>query len=91
MPVMTEHQTESRIAVGAIVAFDSIREPGTYVCNWSGYLIRVPGEGFTPARQAMLNIIGPQPLFVTKISENPYVSVSEARRLVESLGLKANF
>ena len=79
------------IGIGASVPFNVIYEPGTYVCNWSGHLLRVPGEGLPSGRQPPLNIVGPEPLFVTKISENPYVDVRSARRLARRLALGVNF
>jgi hypothetical protein len=91
MPSVMENATRSGITVGASVPFDSIDDPGTYVCNWSGHLLRVPGEGLAAARHPTMNIIGPQPLFVTKISDNPYAAVNLARGLAGKLGLKANF
>ena len=80
-----------KVAVGASIPFDVIGEPGTYVCNWSGHLLRVPGAGLEAARQAPMNLVGPEPLFATKISYNPYVAVSEARQLATELSLTANF
>jgi hypothetical protein len=74
---------------GVSIPFDSIRSPGTYVCNWSGHLLRVPHSALVP--DAVLNIVGPEPLFVTKISDDPAVPLSQARQVALELNLTVNF
>jgi len=54
---------------GTIIPFDSIQQPGCYVCNWSGHLLRVPEDGVAAGRSPLVNIIGTDPLFVTMLSE----------------------
>ncbi len=76
---------------GTCVPFDSIQEPGCYICNWNGHLVRIPEDGVTPGRSPMINIIGAEPLYVTKISENPYVTVTKARLLASNFDLPVNF
>ena len=76
---------------GTIFAFENIAEPGAYICNWSGHLLRVPEDGVAPGRSPMLNIIGPEPLYVTKISDNPYITVTKARILASNWDLSVNF
>ncbi len=76
---------------GANIPFDSINEPGAYVCNWSGHLLRVPQDGIAPGRSPMLNLIGTEPLFVTKISTDPYVPITKARLLASNWDVQVNF
>lgn len=76
---------------GTTVAFDSIQEPGAYICRWSGHLLRVPDDGIAPGRSPLLNMIGCEPLFVTKISENPFVAVTKARLMASNYDLPVNF
>ena len=76
---------------GTCVAFDSIQEPGCYICNWNGHLVRIPEDGVTPGRSPMISIIGAEPLYVTKISENPFVTVTKARLLASNFDLPVNF
>ena len=76
---------------GTTIVFDSIQEPGAYICNWSGHLLRIPDDGVNPGRSPMVNIIGSEPLFVTKICDNPWVSVSKARLLAANFDLFVNF
>lgn len=76
---------------GTCVPFDSVQEPGAYICNWSGHLVRIPEDGVTLGRSPMINIVGAEPLFVTKISENPFVTVTKARLLAANFDLPVNF
>lgn len=76
---------------GQVLPFGSICEPGTYVCNWSGHLMRVPEDAVTPGRSPTINIVGPTELFVTKISDNPFVPVTKARLLACNLDVAVNF
>jgi hypothetical protein len=78
-------------AVGARVPFDAAHDPGAYVCNWSGHLLRVAVTDPRRPRPAQLNLVGPEPLFVTKISDNPLVPVRQARSLAAGLALDVNF
>ncbi len=79
------------IAIGATVPFDAVDDSGTYICNWSGHLLRVPGAGLMSGRQPSFNIVGAEPLLVTKISDNAYISVNQARGEAGKLGLEVNF
>ncbi len=76
---------------GTQFAFDSINEPGAYVCNWSGHLLRIPGDGVTPGRSPVINMVGVEPLFTTKISENPFVTITKARLLASNFDLPVCF
>lgn len=78
-------------SVGTTVPFDAINEPGAYVCNWSGHLVRVPEDGVAPGRSPLINIIGAEPLTVTKISENPYITITKAKLLASNFDLAVNF
>jgi len=76
---------------GTVVPFASINEPGCYVCNWSGHLVRVPEDGIAPGRSPLINIVGPDQLFVTKISDNPYIPLTKARMLAANFDVATNF
>lgn len=83
--------TYASTAAGTTVPFEGINTPGAYICNWSGHLLRVPEDGVTPGRSPMLNIIGSEPLTVTKISENPYITITKAKLLASNFDLSVNF
>jgi len=76
---------------GAAVPFDTITSSGAYVCNWSGHLLRVPEHSLLPGGPLGLNIVGGEPLTVTKISDNPDVPLGAARGLAASYGLQIGF
>ncbi|MHC4695373.1 MAG: hypothetical protein ACYTFA_01375 [Planctomycetota bacterium] len=76
---------------GTRVCFDQISEPGCYICNWSGHLMRVPPDGIAPGRSPLLNMVGCQPLYVTKVCDNPYITVTKARMLAADYDLSVNF
>ena len=76
---------------GTTWRFDAINEPGTYVCNWSGHLMRVPEDGVSSGRSPLINIVGTEPLMVTKISDNPYITLTKAKLLASNFDLNVNF
>lgn len=76
---------------GQTIPFETINEPGCYICNWSGHLLRVPDDGVAPGRSPLVNIIGNEPLFVTKLSTDPYIPVTKARLLASNLDVWVNF
>ncbi len=77
--------------IGQVVPFESISEPGTYVCNWSGHLLRVPDDAVTPGRSPLINIVGCEQLFVTKIADNPFMTVTKCRLIACNLDVAVNF
>ncbi len=76
---------------GTVTPFENSNDPGAYVCNWSGHLMRVPEDGVLPGRPPLINIVGRKPLTVTKISENAFVTVTKARLLASNLDIDVNF
>ncbi len=76
---------------GSTISFDQINEPGTYVCNWSGHLLRVPEDGVKPGRSPLLEIVGNEPLFATKVAANPYITLTKARMIAANLDLPVGF
>jgi hypothetical protein len=73
------------------VTLDSIASPGAYICNWSGHLLRIPPLVLRPEGAPLLNIVGSEPLTVTKISDDPDVPLAEARGLACGYGLAVGF
>ena len=77
--------------VGNTYAFDQVDEPGAYVCNWSGHLLRLPEDAVAAGRSPLLEIIAQDELQVTKISENPFVQLTKARMIASDLDLAVKF
>ncbi len=82
---------ENRAGTGSQIPFDCIREPGTYISNWTGHLIRVPEDALQLGRSPLIEIRGKEPLFVTKLSDDPFLSLSKARMLAADLDIAVNF
>ena len=82
---------DQNTSMGTRVNFDCIQEPGCYVCNWSGHLLRVPEDGVAPGRSPLVNIIGTEPLYVTKISDNPFIPLTKARMVACNWDINVNF
>jgi hypothetical protein len=76
---------------GAEIPFDAITAAGAYVCNWSGHLLRVPTDSLLPEGSLALNMVGGEPLTVTKISDDPDVPLPAARGLAQSYGVSTGF
>ncbi len=87
----TNYTTFNTKSIGTTIPFDAINEPGAYICNWSGHLLRVPEDGVTPGRSPMINIVGTDSLTVTKISENPYITLTKAKLVASNFDLAVNF
>jgi len=87
----TFSETYAAANVGTTVPFDAINEPGAYVCNWSGHLLRVPEDGVQQGRSPLVNIVGNEPLTVTKISNNPFITITKAKLIASNLDLGVNF
>ncbi len=77
--------------VGNSLPFDQIDDPGTYVCNWSGHLLRVPEDGTKAGRSPVLEIRGKEQLYVTKLSRDPFIALTKARMVASDLDLSVNF
>ncbi len=76
---------------GSQIPFDGIHDPGCYVSNWCGHLLRIPEDALKPGRSPVMTIRGLKPLFVTKICHDPYVPVSKARMLAADCDAAVNF
>lgn len=87
---VTKHEQESR-GIGMQLAFEKINEPGCYVCNWSGHLLRVPEDSIKPGRSPLISITACETPYVTKISENPFQALSAARKVAADFDLAVNF
>ena len=76
---------------GAQIPFESLKEPGVYLSNWSGHLIRVPEDALKAGRSPVIEIKGKELMFVTKLSEDPFLTLTKARMLAADLDLPVNF
>lgn len=69
-----------------------ISEPGAYICHWNGDLLRVTDEVVPEELSQGLQFDeGDEPCYVTRISDNPYVPISEARLTAANLDVDIRF
>ena len=61
------------------------------MCNWSGHLIRLPEDAVMPGRSPVLEIRAREPLYVTKISDDPFVPLTKARMVASDLDRLVDF
>lgn len=83
--------SQTTLGAGQCLPFDQINEPGAYVFNWSGHLLRVPEDGVKPGRSPVVELIGKEQLYVTKVSDNPYIPATKARMIASNFDLAVNF
>ncbi len=83
----SEHST----SVGTTIPYESVQDPGCYICNWSGHLLRVPEDGVAPGRSPLISIVGSDPLFLTKISDNPFITLTKAKMIAANIDCNVNF
>lgn len=69
--------------------FDQIDAPGTYVENRFGTIFRMPADALpAPRRRKRRHGIVCHELWtVTRLSDDPFIPMSQARRLATALGL----
>ena len=90
-PTQCNPTKESTTNFGTTIPFESIQDPGCYICHWSGHLLRVPEDGVAAGRSPLINLIGNETLWVTKISDNPYIPVTKARMVASNLDCNVSF
>jgi len=71
--------------------FRRISEPGCFVINHTGDLLRVPDDAVELGRSPTIDIVSKNDWTVTKISNDPYMPLRSARMLAADLDLFINF
>ena len=71
--------------------FRRIGEPGLFVVNHTGDLLRVPEDAVELGRSPTIDIVSKNDWLVTKISNDPYLPLRTARMLAADLDLYINF
>ena len=82
---------QSTQGIGVAYTLDALGGAGTYVCNGSGHLLRVSSEDAGHDRYASVREGPPELRKVTKISADPRLSRSLARKLAGRFGLHTSF
>jgi hypothetical protein len=76
---------------GTQFPFSNLSDPGTYFCNWSGHLLRVPKDAVRQGRSPVIEILGTETLYVTKLSDDAFIPVTKARMIAADLDHAVNF
>ncbi len=68
-----------------------VTEPGAYVCFDTGDLIRVVRTHASSSEAELVDKHGDQPVLVTRVSEDPFVPISQARIAAANLDIEISF
>lgn len=71
--------------------FDQIETPGTYVERRWGTLFRMPAEALPRAKDHSAKTVAREPWFVTRLSRDPALPVTKARRIAIDCDLPVGF
>ena len=88
---MVTRQKNEPHMLGAKLPFGDLSEPGTYYSDWSGHLIRIPDDALKPGHSPLIEILGKDPMVVTKLSDDPFVPITKARIIAADLDLAVEF
>lgn len=72
------------------IPLNAIDTPGAYLCRWNGFLLRVLPQCLRAGAGAF-NLVGGEPLFVTKLSDDPELPVRAAREAAHRQQLVTSF
>jgi hypothetical protein len=89
--VQKSHTVGGTESVGVSLPLNALSEPGTYVCNWSGHLLRVPEADRGTHRFSTSGAHRTAAWTVTRISADPRISQYQAKALADRLGLATSF
>ncbi len=73
------------------IIFGNLGEAGTYLLNETGHLLRVPEDAVKVGRSPVIEILSREPLVVTKLSDDPFLTINKARMIAADLDLGINF
>jgi hypothetical protein len=71
--------------------FGDITGSGTYFNQFSGWLLRMPDEALSMGHGPTMDIVTRESSPFTRISEDPYVTLDQARRICASLDFEISF
>lgn len=90
-PKTITQTAEEAATIGSQFRFENLNEPGCYVSNWTGHLIRVPEEALKPGHSPLIEIRGKEPIVLTKLSSDPYLAISRARMIAADMDVSVDF
>jgi len=92
-PLTQVPRTERNKATSSNVTlpFGEITEPGTYYGRDTGWVYRVPEESLAMGHSPMITIVSKEEIYVTKISDDPWIPLNKARQICSNLDFDVNF
>jgi len=94
MSVLTASPAKRLTAAGRVgisLPLDGLREAGTYVCNWSGHLLRIHDPEQDARRFSNAGRQNADAWTVTRLSADPHIPRPHAKRLARGFGLCTSF
>lgn len=93
MPVTKKPETTTReLEMQSISGpFERISQPGCFVFNRTGDLLRIPDDAVVEGRSPTIDVVSREPWMLTKISSDPYLPLRSARALAADMDLHINF
>ena len=76
---------------GTRIPFSEIHTAGAYVSNATGHLVRIPEDAVKPDRTPLIDLVSNEPLLFSRVSQNPFISLTKARMLACDMDLPVNF
>ena len=73
------------------IPFNRISEPGTYYSQATGWLYRLPEKSLEDGQNPKMSIVGNSELRLTKISDDPEISLDKARKVCADREFDVNF
>ncbi len=76
---------------GGFMIFGEIKEPGAYLIEQTGHLMRVPPDALAVGRSPIVSIASNEPVRVTLLCRDPWVPIGQARKVAANLDLNVAF
>jgi hypothetical protein len=87
----TATATEPEVRAGSIVAFENIAQPGCYVCNATGHLLRIYNTFDACNWNSSFGITGRSPFTFTYVSADPCCPIDMVRQNADDWDIDCNF
>lgn len=94
MSLSKPENVKGTVAVEKFTAqkWDTVKEPGCYVCNDTGRLLRLPAEAVKNQGHPIVEYLGPKgPSAVTRLTGDPRLALPELRTLAGTAKIKPQF
>jgi hypothetical protein len=91
MTTATATPTGTSTEIGTKIAFEDITQPGAYICNATGHLLRISETWDADAMSAWFEWTGDEPFWFTSVSSDPACSIEQCRANADDIGIGWSF